>query len=67
MTMVRGVFITAEVEHPGDIETYRSIIIDNGGEVEKVNWEEDNDCIIVFRCVNKEQRTKIKEALDNGL
>ncbi len=65
--MVRGVFITAEVEHPGDIETYRSIIIDNGGQVEKVDWEEDDDCIIVFRCENVEQRTKIKEALDNGL
>ncbi len=65
--MVRGVFITCEVEHQGDIETYKSIVKNNGGEVEKVDWKEDDDCIIVFRCENVEQRTKIKAALDNGL
>ncbi len=62
--MVRGVFITCEVEHPGDIENYRSIVKDNGGEVEKVNWKEEDDCIIVFRCENIEQRKIIKAALE---
>ncbi len=65
--MVRGVFITAEVEHPGDIENYKSVIIGNGGEVERVDWKEEDDCIIVFRCENIEQRKIIKAALDNGL
>ena len=65
--MLRGIFITCEVEHQGDIDTYKSIIIDNGGEVEKVDWEEGDDCIIIYRCENKGQKEKIKNLLRNGL
>ena len=65
--MVRGIFITCEVEHQGDIDTYRSIIIENGGTVDKVDWQEDDDCVIVYHCENKEVKSKIQNQLENGI
>lgn len=36
--MAKGVFFLIDAEHDGDIQHYKSLIIDSGGEVEEVVW-----------------------------
>ena len=48
--MAKGVFFLIDAEHDGDIQHYKSLIIDNGGEIEEVVWTgvEEDDAYIVF-------------------
>ena len=56
-TMAKGVFFLIDAEHDGDIQHYKSLIIDNGGEIEEVVWTgvEDDDAYIVFSAPTKQQ------------
>ena len=67
-TMARGTFFMIDAEHDGDIQHYKSLIIDKGGEVEEVVWTgvEDDDAYIVFSAPTKEQVDNIKSILKDG-
>ena len=66
--MAKGVFYMIDAEHDGDIQHCKSLIIDNGGEVEEVVWTgvEDDDAYIVFSAPTKEQVDNIKSILKDG-
>ena len=55
--MAKGVFFLIDVEHDGDVQHYKSLIIDNGGEIEEVVWtgNEDDDAYIVLSAPTKQQ------------
>ena len=66
-TMAKGVFYMIDAEHDGDIQHYKSLIIDNGGEIEEVVWTgEDDDAHIVFSAPTKQQVDNIKSILKYG-
>ena len=67
-TMAKGVFFLIDVEHDGDVQHCKSLIIDNGGEIEEVVWTgvEDDDAYIVFSAPTKEQVDNIKSILKDG-
>lgn len=66
--MARGTFFMIDAEHDGDILHYKSLIIDNGGEIDEVVWTgvEDDDAYIVFSAPTKEQVDNIKSILQDG-
>ena len=66
-TMAKGVFYMIDAEHDGDIQHYKSLIIDNGGEIEEVVWTgvEEDDAYIVFSALTKEQVDNIKLILES--
>ena len=66
--MARGTFFMIDAEHDGDIQYYKSLIIDNGGEIDEVVWtgDEDDDAYIVFSAPTKEQVDNIKSILKDG-
>ena len=66
--MDKGVFFLIDAEHDGDIQHYKSLIIDSGGEVEEVVWTvvEDEDAYIVFSAPTKQQVDNIKSILKDG-
>lgn len=66
--MAKGVFFLNDVEHDGDVQHSKSLIIDNGGEIEEVVWTgvEDDDAYIVFSAPTKEQVDNIKSILKDG-
>ena len=57
-----------DAEHDGDIQHYKSLIIDSGGKIEEVVWtgNEDDDAYIVFSAPTKEQVDNIKSILKDG-
>lgn len=65
--MAIGIHYIPDIEHEGDIEYYRSLIIDNGGDIENVVWNgtEDDDAYIVFSAPTRQQITNIKLILEN--
>ncbi len=65
--MAIGIFYVPDVEHEGDIQHYRSKIIDNGGEIENVVWDgkEDDDAFIVYTAPTKQQVFNIRTILQN--
>ena len=67
-TMAKGVFFLLDAEHDGDIQHYKALIIDNGGEIEEVVWTgvEDEDAYIVFSAPTKQQVDNIKSILKDG-
>ena len=55
-----------DAEHDGDIQHCKSLIIDNGGEVEEVVWTGvEDDAYIVFSAPTKEQVDNIKLILES--
>ena len=55
-----------DAEHDGDIQHYKSLIIDNGGEIEEVVWTGvEDDAYIVFSALTKEQVDNIKLILES--
>ena len=65
--MAKGVFFLIDAEHDGDIQHYKSLIIDSGGEVEEVVWTRaEDDAYIVFSAPTKEQVDNIKSILKYG-
>ncbi len=66
--MARGTFFMIDAEHDGDIQHYKSLIIDSGGKIEEVVWtgNEDDDAYIVFSAPTKEQVDNIKSILKDG-
>ena len=67
-TMAKGTFFMIDAEHDGDIQHYKSLIINNGGEIEEVVWtgNEDDDAYIVFSAPTKQQVDNIKSILKYG-
>ena len=67
-TMAKGVFYMIDVEHDGDVQHCKSLIIGNGGEIEEVVWTgvEDDDAYIVFSAPTKQQVDNIKSILKYG-
>lgn len=55
--MAKGIIPIPSIEHEGDIEHFRSLIIMNGGRVDKVVWDgsEDDDAYIVFSADSERQ------------
>lgn len=66
--MKKGIFYIPDIEHEGDMQHYRTLIIDNGGEIIKAVWngEPDDDAYIVFSAPNQQQEQTIKTILENG-
>ena len=66
--MARGTFFMIDAEHDGDIQHYKSLIINNGGEIEEVVWtgNEDDDAYIVLSAPTKQQVDNIKSILKDG-
>lgn len=66
--MKKGIFFIPDIEHEGDLQHYRTLIIDNGGEIIKVVWngEEDDDAYIVFSAPTQQQVQTIKTILQDG-
>ena len=66
--MAKGVFFLIDAEHDGDIQHYKSLIIDSGGEVEEVvwTWVEDEDAYIVFSAPTKQLVDNIKSIDKDG-
>ena len=60
--MARGTFFMIDAEHDGDVQHCKSLIIDNGGEIEEVVWtgNEDDDAYIIFSAPTKQQVSNIK-------
>lgn len=65
--MAKGVFYMIDAEHDGDIQHYKSLIIDNGGEIDEVVWtgNEDDDAYIIFSAPTKQQVSNIKHILES--
>ena len=65
--MIKDYFVVPDVEHDGDIEYFKGIIQDAGGEIVKVNWsgEEDDAAYIVYQCQDKNHQKQILEKLEN--
>ena len=65
--MARGTFFMIDAEHDGDIQHYKSLIIDSGGKIEEVVWtgNEDDDAYIVFSAPTKQQVDNIKLILES--
>lgn len=66
--MEKGIFYIPDIEHEGDMQHYRTLIIDNGGEIIKVVWngELDDDAYVVFSAPNQQKVQTIKTILENG-
>lgn len=65
--MVKGVFCVVDVEHIDDIQHFRTLIIDNGGTIDKVVWKgDDEEAYIIFSAPTKQQVQTIKTILKNG-
>ena len=65
--MAKGVFYMIDVEHDGDVQHCKSLIIDNDGEIEEVVWTGvEDDAYIVFSAPTKEQVDNIKSILRDG-
>ena len=65
--MARGTFFMIDAEHDGDIQHYKSLIIDNSGEIDEVVWTgvEDDDAYIVFSAPTRQQVANIKLILES--
>lgn len=57
-----------DVEHDGDVQHCKSLIIDNGGEINEVVWTgiENDDAYIVFSAPTEQQVQTIKSILKYG-
>lgn len=66
--MAISIFFIPCIEHEGDIQHYRSLIIDNGGDIENVVWNgrEDDDAYIVYTAPTKQQVKNIKLILESA-
>jgi len=66
--MASGIFYVPDCEHQGDIDHFKTIIIENGGHIKKVSWSgfDGDDAVIIYVCDNFFTKIKIKEALENG-
>lgn len=66
--MAISIFLIPGIEHEGDIQHYRSLIIDNGGDIENVVWngQEDDDAYIVYTAPTKQQVKNIKLILESA-
>ena len=56
------------MEHTGDIDHFRNIIIDAGGNIIETRWsgEDGDDAYIAFECRDDEHARLIKERCDNS-
>lgn len=56
-----------DAEHDVDIQHFKSLIIDNGGEIDEVVWtgNEDDDVYIVFSVPTRLQVSNIKLILES--
>ena len=65
--MIKDYFEVPDVEHDGDIEYFKGIIQDAGGEILKVYWsgEEDDTAYIVYQCQDKNHQKQILDKLEN--
>lgn len=65
--MAKGIFTIPDIEHEGDIQHYRSLIIQNGGRIEKVAWNgsEDDEAYIVFSADSERQVENIIQAIED--
>ena len=53
--MIRDIFELHDVEHLGDIDHFTHLIIDAGGTILKVVWNDEDDddtAYIVYQCVS---------------
>lgn len=60
-------FCVPDVEHEGDIDYFRTIIIDAGGTIENTIWsgEDGDDAYIVFS-VEDQNVERVKAALEDA-
>ena len=67
--MIKDYFEVPDVEHPGDIEYFKSIIQDAGGIVTGHPWSEyDGDsCYIFYRCSCREELENVKSVMEEFL
>lgn len=65
--MIRDIFEVPDVEHSGDIDHFTHLIIDAGGTILKVVWndEDDDTAYIVYQCQNKKHQKQILDKLEN--
>lgn len=65
--MKKALIVIPDVEHTGDIDRYRSLIIDVGGNIIETRWsgEDGDDAYIAFECRDDEHAKKIKEKIEN--
>ena len=66
--MIKAVYPIPDIEHDGDLQHYRTLITENGGEVIKVVWNgaPDDDAYIVFSAPTQQQVQTIKTILQDG-
>ena len=66
--MIRDIFEVPDVEHSGDIDHFTHLIIDAGGTLLKVVWNDEDDddtAYIVYQCQNKKHQKQILDKLEN--
>ena len=65
--MIKDCFEVPDIEYDGDIEHFKGIIQDAGGEIVKVNWSGDeyDSAYIVYRCQDKSHQKQILDKLEN--
>lgn len=66
--MKKALIVIPDVEHTGDIDHFRNIIIDAGGNILETRWsgEDGDDAYIAFECRDDEHARLIKERCDNS-
>jgi len=58
-------YTVSDVEHDGDLEPFKTAIIDGGGEVIETIWQdEDYDAVIRFTVASEEILAKVKNNLN---
>ena len=66
--MIRDIYEVPDVEHSGDIDHFTHLIIDAGGTILKVVWNDEDDddtAYIVYQCKDKNHQKLILDKLEN--
>lgn len=65
--MKKALIVIPDVEHTGDIDHFRNIIINAGGNIIETRWsgEDEDDAYIAFECRDDEHAKEIKAKIEN--
>lgn len=65
MNKCYGIFKVYDIEHEGDIDYYKSAVMDCGGNIERVVWNGGDTAAILYSCPTKYDLKKVQHELDD--
>lgn len=65
--MKKALIVIPDVEHTGDIDHFKNLIIDAGGNIIETRWsgEDGDDAYIVLECRDNDHLKQIREKCDS--